>query len=537
MRAGRVLLIASRDSLPGWEQQLGTIPYTVAREDSGAAPLQELAVASDCAMIDCNASEPIVVAQTLFTVDSGIQVILVCDQAARPALERSILFTPGLGEIWIHGPDQIDAALISRAAKVTRQRRRFRNTREQIASASLHAAGRAERAVISDGFLASLLQLLPTAVFTVNMEGLVVGANSAAEALLGHEEKDMVSRPFGEVLGVHDTHALARLLRDADSEKARTEVRFRRADGETGFGDVMAVHAEAGRVSVRAVVVHDLTEHHRTQDQLEQQAVELEAMNIELQRQTEELERALGARARFYASMSHELRTPINAILGYSSLILDGVYGPLAPEQRTGFERAQRAARHLLELVNDVLDLAKIEAGRIEIQLEPVDPVQVASELMDTVRPLAEKHGTPMSFKHRSCDDPIVTDPRRMRQIMLNLLSNAIKFGEGKPVDIRCSPGKNGGFVFRVIDQGPGISAEHQDRIFEEFVQLDPEKGTASSLGTGLGLSISRRLAMLLGGTLDVTSTPGKGSTFRLTLPAHAPEAAFGDSGKEDANS
>jgi signal transduction histidine kinase len=245
-------------------------------------------------------------------------------------------------------------------------------------------------------------------------------------------------------------------------------------------------------------------------------AAKLSQMNDELHRRQVALEQAMGARNRFYASMSHELRTPINAVIGYSTLMLDNIYGPLNAKQKEGLQRTLKAARHLLELVNDVLDLSKIEAGKIELALQPVMFPAIIEDLFVTVRPLADDYGSTLGLEMQSEPFNVVSDPRRVRQILLNLLSNAIKFGEGKPIWVRCKQCENGGVQVEVVDQGVGIASDDMARIFEEFVQVSESKQP----GTGLGLPISRRLAQLLDGSLTVCSTPGEGSTFRLTLPA-----------------
>jgi signal transduction histidine kinase len=245
-------------------------------------------------------------------------------------------------------------------------------------------------------------------------------------------------------------------------------------------------------------------------------AAQLSQMNDELHRRQIALEQAMGARNRFYASMSHELRTPINAVIGYSTIMLDNIYGPLNAKQKEGLQRTLKAARHLLELVNDVLDLSKIEAGKIELTLQPVLFPSLIEDLFVTVRPLADEYGSTLSLSMDGDPFNIVSDPRRVRQILLNLLSNAIKFGEGKPIRVACRQNENKGVEIEVMDQGVGIASDDIARIFEEFVQVTESKQP----GTGLGLPISRRLAQLLDGTLIVCSTPGEGSTFRLVLPA-----------------
>jgi len=245
-------------------------------------------------------------------------------------------------------------------------------------------------------------------------------------------------------------------------------------------------------------------------------AAKLSQMNDELHRRQIALEQAMGARNRFYASMSHELRTPINAVIGYSTLMLDNIYGPLNAKQKEGLQRTLKAARHLLELVNDVLDLSKIEAGKIELSLQPVMFPSIVEDLFVTVRPLADEYGSTLSLEMDGEPFNIVSDPRRVRQILLNLLSNAIKFGEGKPIRVLCKQDANRGVEIEVVDEGVGIAKDDISRIFEEFVQVSESKQP----GTGLGLPISRRLAQLLDGALSVHSEPGRGSAFRLTLPA-----------------
>jgi two-component system, sensor histidine kinase len=244
-------------------------------------------------------------------------------------------------------------------------------------------------------------------------------------------------------------------------------------------------------------------------------------LNEELKRRQTALEQAMGARNRFYASMSHELRTPINAVIGYSTLMLDNIYGPLNTKQTQGRERTLQAARHLLELVNDVLDLSKIEAGKIELSLQPVPFPGLIEDLFVTVRPLADEYGSALNLRVGGEPINIVTDPRRVRQILLNLLSNAIKFGNGQPIEVVCKPTLESGLVVEVIDHGVGIAKEDQGRIFEEFVQVSETKQP----GTGLGLPISKRLAKMLDGDLTLKSALGEGSTFCLTLPPSLEDA------------
>ena len=230
-------------------------------------------------------------------------------------------------------------------------------------------------------------------------------------------------------------------------------------------------------------------------------------------RAEQEREAAVAARDRFYAMVSHELRTPISTIMLYNDLLLSGVCDPVTEGQREAVERSQASARHLLELINDLLDLSRLEAGKLETRREEVEIAELVGGVLSMVGPLALEHGCELSLEVEERPLPATGDARRIRQIVLNLLSNAIKYGRGRPVVVRCGR-VDGGVSVAVTDQGPGIAPADVPRIFEEFVTL-AEEGS----GTGLGLPIARRLTEMLGGRLDVASTPGEGSTFRLFLP------------------
>ena len=315
---------------------------------------------------------------------------------------------------------------------------------------------------------------------------------------------------------------------DAEAgERHVTPMTGNRANGESFPAELSISCFEGKEGNQYTLIVRDISERVRHEEALRQQALQLErtmqeltSANEELNRRQEDLERAMSARSRFYASMSHELRTPINAVLGYSTLLLENIYGPLNEKQAEGIQRTQRAAKHLLELVNDVLDLSKIEAGKIDLRLQPVTFPTLIEELFVTVRPLADKHGSKLSLEFTGPQPlTIVSDPRRVRQILLNLLSNAIKFGGGKPSDVFLERTPEDGVTVAVTDHGDGIAPEDQERIFQEFVQLGKSQ---LQEGTGLGLPISRRLAELLHGSLTCTSQLGDGSTFKLTLPETA---------------
>ncbi|HEV8214861.1 MAG TPA: ATP-binding protein [Gemmatimonadaceae bacterium] len=391
----------------------------------------------------------------------------------------------------------------------------------------------------SEARFSEIVRSAMDAIVLFDAEGKISLLNATAERMFGRNATDAIGTSittfFPETAG---GNLMATICSAAESGRvAEGETRHgaeaphafvaRRANAETFpiEASVSCLDTVGGRTYT--LIARDISERVRQQEALEDQAAsladsarELKELNDELNRRQLELERAMTARSRFYASMSHELRTPINAVLGYSTLLLERIYGPLNDKQAEGIERTQKAARHLLELVNDVLDLSKIEAGKIELRLQPVEFPSLIEDLFVTVRPLADEHGSALTLDHRSeAAVRVISDPRRLRQILLNLLSNAIKFGRGKPIQVITEPTEDGGVAIHVIDQGEGISEADQERIFQEFVQLGK---TQLQDGTGLGLPISRRLAELLHGSLTVKSTIGQGSTFRLELPQNA---------------
>lgn len=234
--------------------------------------------------------------------------------------------------------------------------------------------------------------------------------------------------------------------------------------------------------------------------------------NVELQRATE-------AKSAFLASVSHEFRTPLNSIIGFSSLLAEGVLGPMAPQQREKVEIVNRSGQHLLSLINDVLDLERVAAGRVEIHLGRFSPTELVHEVMDTVAPLAQGKGLELRVATAADVPDIESDHAKARQIMLNLLGNAIKFTDEGRIEVSVARDERTDSVsFSVADTGPGIVERDQERIFERFTQIQ-EHGRIKPAGTGLGLAISREYAELLGGTLELVSSPGAGSTFTLRLP------------------
>jgi signal transduction histidine kinase len=255
-------------------------------------------------------------------------------------------------------------------------------------------------------------------------------------------------------------------------------------------------------------------------DELGAMAANLNRMSDELGRLHRQLEAASQHKSRFLASMSHELRTPLNAIIGYTDLILDGVYGAAPQEIREVLERVQRSGRHLLGLINDVLDLSKIEAGQLTLAVQEYALPEIVQAAVSAVHSLADEKRLVLSVD-LAPDLPRGTgDPRRLTQVLLNLVGNAIKFTDQGDVRVRAAA-DSGQFVVTVADTGPGIAEADRRRIFEEFQQAGPPNGGPRG-GTGLGLAIARRIVELHGGRIGVDSQVGHGATFWFTVPVRA---------------
>jgi PAS domain S-box-containing protein len=287
-----------------------------------------------------------------------------------------------------------------------------------------------------------------------------------------------------------------------------------------------------GEPSAVVSVIHDLTQvvenerlarelkelNEQLEDRIRLGTLELEERNRRLEWQSRELEKASRLKSEFLASMSHELRTPINAVLGYTSLMREEIYGELTDKQKNALNKINTASQHLLDLINDILDLSKIEAGKMPVYLEEVPLRQILGELAEAVEPLVREKQLEFELIVDEGIPPLFTDRTKLKQILLNLLSNAVKFTSVGGVKLMGERINESRIRITVEDTGIGIKEEDLEKIFEDFRQVD-QSPTREYGGTGLGLSITRKLISLLNGTIEVESMYGGGSRFSIDLP------------------
>ncbi len=352
-------------------------------------------------------------------------------------------------------------------------------------------------------YFAELVRNSPVAVVTLDVEHNVVTCNPAFETLYGYSEAEVVGKNLDDLVTDPATRAEAVSYTQRAGDQAVQGIgRRRRKDGTMVDVEVLAVPVVVDGKHVGMMgLYHDITE---------------------LLRARREAESANAAKSQFLASMSHELRTPLNAIIGYSEMLQEDAEA----EGHEGFVgdlgKIHSAGRHLLALINDVLDLSKIEAGKMELYVETFDLPATLEQIATTVDPLVSKNANRLDLQLGAGLGAMRSDQTRVRQVLLNLLSNACKFTERGVITLEAV--REGETVeFRVRDTGIGMTPEQVDRLFAAFAQA--EAATASKYGgTGLGLAISRKLCHMMGGDVTVESAPGEGTCFTVTLPVVVPE-------------
>lgn len=363
----------------------------------------------------------------------------------------------------------------------------------------------------------SLVENAGDMILTADAQGKLIEANQRAESFLGYTRSQLESMHMRDIhppesLQSAITHFQA-IIRDRSA--VVRDIPMLRSDGSVVYADVTGNLIGIGDRIVVQGIFHDATERREREAALE----EINRKLAEATRQKDE----------FLANMSHELRTPLNTVLGLSEALTLGIYGDLTERQIEMLNRIEFSGRHLLSLINDILDLAKIEAGRIVLEPEPVNVLDLVTSMSRLLEENSKVKGITLTTEVDDAAKEVVADPRRLRQILLNLLSNALKFTEsGGSVELKTKlDHANGRLVFEVTDTGEGIPADKLNRLFLPFSQLESTL-TKRHAGTGLGLSIVKRLTEMHGGSVSVVSSPGKGSTFSVSLPwiATSPSSA-----------
>jgi PAS domain S-box-containing protein len=354
----------------------------------------------------------------------------------------------------------------------------------------------------------SLIESNIDALMTTDPLGIITDVNQQMESLTGFTREELIGSPFKNYFT--DPQRAEEGIKSVLSEGKVTNYELT-ARAKSGKETVVSYNATTfadrdGKLQGVFAAARDITERKRFEQTLQEKGIEMENANM--------------AKDRFLASMSHELRTPLNAIIGFTGTLLMKLPGPLTKDQENHLQNISTSAKHLLLLINDLLDLAKIESGKVELRLEPIFCQSVLQEVSATLSPMAESKGLKLILDMPDHDFIVSTDRRALSQILLNLVYNAIKFTEKGEVRVELRRRGDNGSVrteLCVVDTGIGIKPEDQEKLFHAFTQVNTS-GSRRYEGTGLGLHLSKKLAELLNGNITFRSEYGKGSEFTLSL-------------------
>lgn len=370
----------------------------------------------------------------------------------------------------------------------------------------------AARDMVVDGMSSAILILDPNK--------RVIDLNPAAAALLNLSRKDIINRPFADI--VARLSLPARCL----TEDRTTDQISLTQNGKTRHYNLRLtpILDRYENRTGQLIALHDITKRIEAEEAIRKQNTALQRIHDELAITQQKAEESSRLKSEFLSTLSHELRTPLNAITGYTQLQAVGALGPISDSRREYNERVLHNSRTLLNLISDVLDVSKIEAGLIEIEKQPFNIRTLAETVVAQTHSLTEQK----NLKYEVSIDPqlpdmIIGDEPRLRQIMLNLISNAIKFTDEGWVRLEVKRPAANAWTITVSDSGVGIPPHAQETIFEEYQQVDSSSERKHG-GTGLGLSIVRKFVLLMGGYVHLDSSVGKGSTFTVRLPLTTPE-------------
>jgi PAS domain S-box-containing protein len=346
-------------------------------------------------------------------------------------------------------------------------------------------------------------------ILTMDTELSILYANPRAGGIFGRASSSMEGVRLGDLFDHRERQADLTRVRDyiagmrTGAPQGTLELRLRRPDGVTVDTEISVGQSTLEGEPIFTVIIRDVTERKR--------------IERELQRARVEATRATNAKSEFISRMSHELRTPLNSILGYAQLLDTAV---LAEDDRDGMQQIVRAGRHLLALVDEVLDIARIEAGRISLNIEPLDPADVAAQARDLIRPRADERGIDIVISDRLHQVPVSADQQRLRQVLLNLLSNGVKYNRAGG-QVRVDGAVQGDHVrVTVEDDGPGVPEELVPRLYTPFDRLGAERSGVE--GTGVGLSLVQHLVEAMGGNVGYERAANAGACFWFTVPRAA---------------
>jgi PAS domain S-box-containing protein len=364
------------------------------------------------------------------------------------------------------------------------------------------------------------------AIVATDMEWHVLTFNEGARRTFGYEPEEVLGRTLARLIPPEEVEKTVgleteRTLRIHGRHQSEG-LRLRKSGQRFPVRQVTTIRTDAhGQPIGYTIICRDITQDRALESRLREYTDNLERMvaekTAELRKVNTELVRANQLKSQFLANMSHELRTPLNAIMGFAEAIRDGVAGDPSPEQGEFADDIYQAGRQLLGMINDILDLAKVEAGAMELTLESCDLAMLIDEVMRVARGLARRKGVELKTDIQTRPLELTVDPLKLKQILYNLLSNAVKFTDAGGVARVEALQEKETVVIRVSDTGIGIAPEDLVTLFEEFRQVDSSL-TRKHEGTGLGLALTKRLVELHGGEISVESELGKGTTFTVTL-------------------
>lgn len=367
----------------------------------------------------------------------------------------------------------------------------------------------------------TIFERAPIGIARINPEGRLIESNRALQLMLGYSEEELGRMVFTQMMYPEDVAKewqLFQELIEGRRDHYQLEKRYYRREGSVIWGNqtVFLVRDAEGAPQFAIAMAQDITPQKRAEE-------EITAIDEALRERTRHLEEVSQARNRFFSYISHELKTPVNSIIGFTQLLRNRTYGSLNPEQLTALTRIHGCAEDLVRLISNILDLGRIESGKMHPKMIETNLAELLERITLTFEPLLREKGLTLEKRiHPSCPIRFLTDPALIRSVLTNLLSNAVKFTHQGMIRVELNPmTEDKGIQVMVSDTGIGIEPPRLERIFEEYQQSDTsvDEQTEYTKGSGLGLAIVKKMVDSLGGGISIQSTPGQGTTFMIKIP------------------